>query len=261
MSKPIIISMINGKGGVAKTSTSINTGAALTNIGKKVLLVDFDKSKSLTHYLVDEDKVINGVADLLLDAELTIKDSILKTKTDNLHVLPATKTSKDFVISVANEEEKEFLLKALLECDEFNSYDYIIIDNGPNFDLLCINSLVASDYYVTPCSAEYMALQGLSEFIDTVEEVKGFNPELQYLGLVITMFNARETASKKSKEIILDNFASEAFDSMIRVNTKLKQCPIFQKTIFEYAKGNDKGCQDYMKLAFEIEGRINAATR
>jgi len=240
--------MVNQKGGTGKTTTILNLGSCLANFGKKVLLIDLDSQANTTSGLGVNNfqKTIYEI----LAGQSSIFESLIKIK-ENFYLIPAAESLAGANIELVNEEAREFKLAKILKHFPLD-YDFVFVDTPPSLGLLTINSLVASKYALIPVQAEYYALEGLGQLLNTINLVKeNLNPELEILGVVITMYNER---AKLSREVLLElykNFPAKIFRTVIPRAIKLAEAPSFGKTIFEYAP-NSKGANAYKRLAFEF---------
>jgi chromosome partitioning protein len=260
--KPIIISITNNKGGVAKTALSVNLSAALANKGYTTCLIDMDTQANATQNLIGDiaDKDQSGIITALLDQERVIKATSLMadTKIKNLYILPNERKIGVYDVSLSNELEKELdraeVLRKFLNRDEdLSAIDYIVIDNSPSKDLTVTNSLFASDYFLIPTTIADGSLNGVESFIDFAMSYRKFNPNLEFLGVVLTMVDKRRSKLKKIKKSLEDALGERLFNTMIPTNSVFDDLTNDQKTIFEISKSkNNKGVQEYTWLAEEL---------
>ncbi len=254
-----IISVVNQKGGVGKTTTALNLAAFLASAGKFILLVDLDPQANATSGVgIDHKTLSAGVYEGLVGSH-TVRNLIHPTAHEGLSILPATQALAGASVELVNAEEREhFLRKALLEVR--NDYDYIFIDNPPSLGMLTINGLVAADSVLIPVQAEYFALEGLSQLLNTVNLVRdNIKPDLEVMGAVITMYDGRTRLSKEVLEELYRYFPDKIFRSVIPRSIRLAEAPSFGKTILGYDAAS-KAAKSYERLAREFllreEGRI-----
>jgi chromosome partitioning protein len=258
--KPIIISVINHKGGVGKTTTTVNISAGLAKLGKRVLTIDLDTQMNLTHSLIgDLDENEMNVTEAILD-KVTLKSIIRHTAVKNLHIAPSGESMIDLDLELhAAKLRRELKFKDALKPEVISEYDFIVIDNPPHISFTTVNSLIASDYYLVPVSAEYLPLVGIRHLIKTIDQIKPSNPSIANLGYVLTMVNRRESISSDVEGILRDTFQSDVFTNVIRVNTKMKACPQKRQTIFEAENAKGKGHSDYLNVTKELLQRLEKA--
>ena len=246
-----IISVVNQKGGVGKTTTALNLAAFLAEHGKFVLLVDLDPQANATSGLgVDHASLPACVYNSLVGSH-SARNLIHQTEHDGLKLLPASQSLAGASVELVNAEEREhFLRKALLEVR--NDYDYIIIDNPPSLGMLTLNGLVAADSVLIPVQAEYYALEGLTQLLNTVNLVReNIKPDLELMGAVITMYDARTKLSKEVLEELYRYFPDKIFRSVIPRSVRLAEAPSFGKTILGYDPSS-KAAKAYSRLAKEF---------
>ena len=246
-----IIAIVNQKGGVGKTTTAVNLGAYLAWLGKFVLLVDIDPQGNASSGLgVDPATVVKGVYDVII-GQLTARDIIIPTIHQGYKVAPATQDLAGARIELVHLENREYMLaKALLEIK--NDYDYVIIDCPPSLDLLTINGLVAADEILIPVQAEYLALEGLGQLLNTVELIKqNLKPELGVLGAVVTMYDKRNKLSQQVVKDLREHFPHHVFDTIVPRNVRLTEAPSFGQSILSY-DARSVGGRAYEQLAREI---------
>lgn len=246
-----IIAVVNQKGGVGKTTTAMNLAAHLAEVGKFVLLVDMDPQGNATSGLgIDLHTLPHGLYEALAKQK-RLADVIRNTTHEGLRVAPATKNLAGANVELVDMEEREFQLMHLLE-EARHAYDYIIIDCPPSLGLLTINSLTAADEILIPVQAEYYALEGLGQLLETIGLVRThLKPELAILGAVITMFDKRTKLSSDVMEELYKYFPDSIFKSIIPRTVRLAEAPSFGKTILQYDP-RGKGSRAYERLAREI---------
>lgn len=246
-----IVSVVNQKGGVGKTTTAINLAAYLAHLGKYVLLVDLDPqgnaSSGLGHDLAAG---MPGTYEALAGTQRA-KDIVLATGHEGLHLLPSSANLAGASVELVAELNRERkLYESLLEVR--NDYDYVIIDNPPTLGLLTINGLVASDSVLIPVQSEYYALEGLGQLMQTIQMVRqSIKPELQIMGAVITMYDPRTKLSNQVLEELYRHFPEKIFRAVIPRSVRLAEAPSFGKSILHYDP-NSKASKSYERLAKEF---------
>ncbi len=246
-----IISIANQKGGVGKTTTTINLAAALGEENKKVLVIDMDPQGNTTSGIgVDKNEVENTVYELIL-GECSIQESILKDVIKNVSLIPANVNFAAAEVELIGVEKQEYILKNEVEWIT-DQYDYILIDCPPSLSTLTVNALTASDSVLVPIQCEYYALEGLSQLIHTVNLIKQrLNSKISIEGVVFTMYDSRTNLSAQVVENVKDNFAYNIFETVIPRNTRLAEAPSYGMPVIQYdPKAN--GAEAYRNLAKEL---------
>lgn len=254
-----VLSITNQKGGVGKTTTAINLGAALAAGGNQVLIVDIDpQGNASTGLGIDAGARERTTYDLLIDGA-ALEDVAIPTKIANLAIAPATTDLSSTDVELGQRDNRVFLLKDAL--NEANvSYDYVLIDCPPSLSLLTLNALVASDSILVPLQAEFFALEGLSQLMLTVREVRETaNPSLRIEGVVLTMFDARNRLSRQVEDDARANLGALVFKTMIPRNVRLSEAPSFALPVIAYDP-TSKGSQAYLDLAQELIERETPLT-
>lgn len=246
-----IIAVVNQKGGVGKTTTSLNLGAYLANFGKQVLLVDLDPQANATSGLgIDHRQLDFGVYEALL-GEKPIFQVIKRTLQPNYSVAPATLSLAGAGIELVSMDNREFRLAQLLEMIR-KEYDYIIVDGPPSLGLLTINSLVAADEVLIPLQSEYFALEGMSQLLETISLVQeNLKPALKIMGAVVTMFDRRNKLSGAVMSDLCQNFPGYIFKTVIPRSVRLAEAPSYGRTILQY-DAHSAGAKAYESLAEEV---------
>lgn len=245
-----IISIINQKGGVGKTTTAVNLSAYLADKGKKTLLIDEDSQGNSTSGLSRSATFDKSLYDVLLN-DTSPEEAVVKTAIRKLHLLPASIDLAGAEIEIAPLAERESLLKRKIEPLR-EQYDYIIIDCPPSLGLMTLNALVASDSIIIPIQAEFYALEGLSQLVKTVQVVsRRMNPRLHILGILLTMFDGRTNLSLQVAEEVKKYFGSKVFRTVIPRTVKLSEAPSFGEPVLTYAP-KSKGAEAYKKLSREV---------
>jgi chromosome partitioning protein len=246
-----IISIVNQKGGVGKTTTAINLAAYLADLGQRVLVVDMDPQGNATSGLgVAHRTVEEGMYEVLVFEPKKIQD-VVKIINSNLHVAPSTPSLAGATVDLVSHPAREYVLhKNLQEVSPF--YDYILIDNPPSLGLLTINGLVACQHVLIPVQCEYYALEGLGQLLHTISLIKdSLNPDIQVLGAVMTMFDGRNKLSEAVFQELYQYFPNKIFRSVIPRNVRLAEAPSHGISIKEYDTSS-RGGQAYKQLAQEI---------
>ncbi|AKG36881.1 ParA family protein [Paenibacillus durus] len=246
-----IIAIANQKGGVGKTTTSVNLGAGLATLGKRVLLVDIDPQGNTTSGVgINKADVENCIYNILID-DIPPQEAIQETKVDGLHIIPATIQLAGAEIELVSTISRELRLKKALGLVKQN-YDYIIIDCPPSLGILTINSLTASDSVIIPIQCEYYALEGLSQLLNTVRLVqKNLNPHLQIEGVLLTMLDARTNLGIQVIEEVKKYFQEKVYRTIIPRNIRLSEAPSHGQSIITYDR-RSKGAEVYYELAKEV---------
>jgi chromosome partitioning protein len=251
---PIIIAIANQKGGVGKTTTTINLGAALAENGSRVLIVDLDpQGNASTGLGIEPDARDWTTYDLLLD-DVPLDQIIQPTKDDNLMIVPATVDLSSADIELISNEKKLYLLRDALRqraMDAF-TFDYILIDCPPSLNMLTINAMVAAHSILVPLQSEFYALEGLSQLLLTVREVRqSANTDLRIEGIVLTMVDSRNNLSGQVEKDARDNLGDLVFRTRIPRNVRLSEAPSYALSVLSY-DSNSKGAQAYRDLAREL---------
>lgn len=260
MRKPIIVSVVNHKGGCLKTTLTVNLGAALARAGKKVLLIDLDAQQNLTSSLVGTQEPREGAAtlyDCICD-ELGLDHLIMETGTAGLDIIPCTEDFMGADLTLVSAVGRESMLTACLKnTRKLANYDLVLMDNSPSISLVVMNSLVASDYFLVPCSAEYLPMLGLSLLGGSIGRITKLAPQLQSLGVVLTMYSRNERICRTVESTLRKELGDTLFETKVRVNTKAKSAPSVRQTIFEYEHSKTgRGTEDFTALASEFLARL-----
>jgi len=246
-----IIAIANQKGGVGKTTTSVNLAASLGVLEKKVLLIDADPQANATSGLgIDVEKVEFGTYQLL-EHSVKANEAIMKTSSPNLEIIPSHIDLVAIEIELVDKDEREYMLKqAITHLKE--EYDYILIDCAPSLGLLTLNALTAADSVIIPIQCEYFALEGLGKLLNTIKSVqKIHNKNLDIEGLLLTMYDSRLRLSNQVVEEVQKHFNEMVFSTIIQRNVRLSEAPSYGESIINYDAGS-KGASNYLSLAHEI---------
>lgn len=260
--KPTIISVVNHKGGCLKTTVTASLGASLARLGKKVLLVDLDAQQNLTQSLIGQIDLQEGVPtlyDALVD-ETGLDHLIVPTPTKNLDIVPCTEDFAGADISLVSAVGREGILKqCFAQTERLAEYDFVLLDNPPSISLVVMNSLVASNYFFVPCSAEYLPMVGLTLLGNSIGKMQKVAPDLKPLGVVLTMFSRSERICRQVETMLQKELGQMLLKTKIRVNTKAKSAPSVRKTIFDYENSDSgRGTEDFTLLAREFLERLDA---
>lgn len=247
-----IIAISNQKGGVGKTTTTINLAAALASKKTSVLVVDLDPQGNATSGLGIDKEVAITSYDVLL-GERSLADGILETNRSGLYVLPANQNLAGAEVELVTLEQRD---RRLADALALATFDYIIIDCPPALGLLTLNALIAANSVLIPVQAEYYALEGLGQLLGTIQAVRqGANPNLEILGVVLTMYDKRTSLSEQVSQELKNHFGDKLFKTVIPRNVRLAEAPSFSKTIFEHDKWS-RGAKAYKNLSKEVAQRV-----
>ncbi|MGH7196213.1 MAG: ParA family protein [Candidatus Saccharimonadales bacterium] len=248
-----IIAVTNQKGGVGKTTTAINLAYNLAKSGQTVLLVDFDPQGNATSGLgIDKRELKCTVIDAL-EGRKKLVECIQQTRHKNLHVLPSTPQLANAEVELAKAQHRFTRLKNALTD---HSYDVVIIDCPPSLSLLTVNGLIAANYTLLPVQAEFYALEGLGQLLETMQLVrKGLNPKLELLGVVLTMVDSRTTLSAQVHEEVKKHFPGKVFETIIPRNVRLAEAPSHGLPVGAYDRWS-KGARAYKMLTKEVLSRV-----
>lgn len=251
---PKIIAITNQKGGVGKTTTTINLGAGLAEAGKRVLLIDLDpQGNASTGLGISADDREMSTYDLLLE-EASVLEVIKETSIENLMISPATTDLSSADIELVSNEKRSHLLRDALRDVALSklNIDYILIDCPPSLNLLTVNALVAADSVLIPLQSEFFALEGLSQLLLTVREVRAAaNPDLRIEGVVLTMYDSRNNLSRQVEADARENLGELVFKTMIPRNVRVSEAPSFALPVLMYDP-TSKGSRAYRNLAAEL---------
>lgn len=244
-----IIALANQKGGVGKTTTSVNLGAALAQAGQRVLLVDIDAQGNATSGSgIDKSELERDSYDVIVDGA-PLHEVIVPT--DNYDLVPATIQLSGAEIELADKKEREYRLKAAL-ATVADDYDFILIDNPPALGLLTVNAFTAADAILIPVQTEFYALEGLGQLLNTIELVRQqFNPDLDIAGILLTMYDGRTNLAKQVAEEVRNYFGDKVYETVIPRTVRLSEAPSYGQAIIDFDP-RSVGAQVYTELAQEV---------
>lgn len=250
----VIIAILNQKGGVGKTTTTINLASYLAKAGKSVLIADLDPQGNATSGIgIDKNSLSETMYDVLFSHSIA-PNVVVSTDYDGVQIIPANANLAGAEVQLVGALQRELQLRQVLE--QFN-HDFIIIDCPPSLGLLTINALSAANKVLMPVQAEYYALEGLSQLLNVIERVQtAINPQLSILGVVLTMFDPRNSLSNQVKNELAKHFGNTFFTTVIPRNVRLAEAPSFGRPIAEHDKWS-KGARAYKSLAKEVMQRVN----
>lgn len=248
-----IVAVVNQKGGVGKTTTAVNLAASLASSRIKVLLIDLDPQGNATSgFGLDKASLERGSYELIT-GQASLAETMVATKQHNLSLVPSTTNLAGAEVELVSQSRREFMLKNQLAPA---SFDLIIIDCPPSLGLLTINALAAASSVLIPVQAEYYALEGLGQLLNTFQQVRaGINSSLELLGVVLTMYDRRNSLAEQVKQEVANYFGDKLFKTTIPRNVRLAEAPGFGTTIFEHDKFS-KGARAYKSLAREVAERL-----
>ena len=246
-----IISLANQKGGVGKTTTTINLAASLAVMEKKVLIVDADPQANASSGLgLDIKKLKNSIYECLID-NIDVRTAICDTELENMKIIPSHIDLVGAEIEMLNLPNREKILKNVLDQVK-EDFDYVFIDCSPSLGLITLNALTAADAVIIPVQCEYYALEGISKLLNTIKIVKSkLNPELEIEGFLLTMYDSRTRLNNQVMEEVRKHFKDMVFETIIQRNIKLSEAPSFGQSVILY-DAESKGAQNYMQLAKEL---------
>jgi len=251
----MIIAIANQKGGVGKTTTSINLSAALAQRGLRTLLMDLDPQGNATLSYLDPEDVDLSMYEVLTDPAVGMADAIVPSRFENLFVAPARIALAKVEAMLIGQFDAHFRLQDKLEKVR-GDYDHVVIDCPPTLGLLTVNALIAATHLLVPIQASYFALEGTDDLLETYEKIRTRpNPDLEFLGVVITIYDKRTILARDIKSQILDVFGDKVFDTAISKSVRLEESPAYKESIFSFAP-DSKGALEYYRLSEEVIGRV-----
>ena len=251
----MIIVIANQKGGVGKTTTAINLAAACAISGKKVLLIDLDPQSNSSLSFLEPERLNGGSYELFTELERPFSEFIYDTGVDNLALVPARINLAKLEAKLVGDFDAAFRLRDRIE-EVRSQYDLIFIDTPPTLGLITVNALVAANYVLIPIQSSYFALEGTDDLLETIEKVRSRpNPDLNLLGVLVTLFDRRTALSKDVEAHIRKVFGAKTFDTVISRSVRLEESPAHKKPIFTYAP-RSSGAVEYHELSMEVMKRV-----
>ena len=254
-----VFSIANQKGGVGKTTTSINLAASLSAFDKRVLVLDLDPQGNTTSGLgVDKDSVKVGMYELL-SRSAVLKEAIMETECEGLYLVPATIDLSGAEVELVNLDDREAILKSCLQQYEGEPFDYVIIDCPPALNMLTINALTASDRVLVTLQTEFYAMEGLSQLMDTIRRVRAnLNEHLEIEGILLTMVDRRNNLSSQVEKDVREYFGAQVYEAVVPRNVRLSEAPSYGIPVM-YHDLRSKGAQAYFQVAQEMMQRESIA--
>lgn len=260
--RPRILALANQKGGVGKTTTAINLGTALAAIGEDVLVLDLDPQGNASTGLGVPPPARKLTSYDVLMGDVPLREAIIKSCVPRLNLLPATQDLASFELQIAAEKDRNFRLRQAIDSlnpdQSGERYSYVLVDCPPSLSLLTLNAMVAADAILVPLQCEFFALEGLSQLISTVNQVKAsLNPALDIQGIVLTMYDGRNNLSTQVEQDVRNHFGAKVYETVIPRNVRVSEAPSYGKPALLYDL-KCAGSQAYLRLASEIIQRERA---
>ncbi|HPA56668.1 MAG TPA: ParA family protein [bacterium] len=251
-----VISIVNQKGGVGKTTTAVNLAACLGVMEKKVLLIDMDPQGNATSMSSVKGENFNTIYDMMADPSI---NAIYPTGLPFLKIIPCNSELTGAEVELLQMDEREFVLRQTIDKLR-NKFDFIIIDSPPSLNILTVNNMVASDGVIIPIQCEYFALEGLSRIIETIKTIKNLNSDLEIYGIVLTMYDKRVKLTYEVENDVREHFRETVFNTVIPRNVKLSESPSFGMPIVLYDISST-GAKKYLELAEEFLSRFKGGKK
>jgi chromosome partitioning protein len=251
----MIVTIANQKGGVGKTTTAINLSAAVANKGFKTLLIDLDPQANSTMSYLDPRATPRSMFDVMVSEEVGFGDVIVSTPVDNLFLAPSRIALAKLESKLIGDLDGPYRLKDKIK-EAVGEYDYIFIDTPPTLGMITVNAMVASTHVLVPIQSSYFALEGTDDLLETIDKIKARpNPNLQLLGVVITMHDKRTTLARDIHDQIKNVFGERLFQTVITKSIRLEESPAYKESIFTFAP-RSTGAMEYYSLSEEILARV-----
>ena len=252
--QPRVLAIANQKGGVGKTTTAINLGTALAAIGETVLIVDLDPQGNASTGLGIDRKLRSTSTYDVLTGEALLRNAVLHTAVPRLHIAPSTMDLSGLELEIGQQRDRAFRLRSAINAlnDAGEAYSYVLVDCPPSLNLLTVNAMAAANAILVPLQCEFFALEGLSQLLKTVDQVKStLNPQLSIHGIVLTMFDARNNLSNQVVADVRQFMGSKVYDTVIPRNVRVSEAPSYGKPVLVYDL-KCVGSEAYLRLATEI---------
>ncbi len=251
----MVIAIANQKGGVGKTTTAINLAAAFARLGKRVLLLDLDPQANSSISYLDPLTVERSAYELMMDGQGLVEQSVYRTPVEGLDIVPARISLAKLESKLVGDFDAPFRLKDRLEPFR-KEYSIIVVDTPPTLGLITVNALVAATHALIPIQSSYFALEGTDDLLETIEKVKArANPNLELLGVLVTLHDKRTTLAREVHERIRRVFGPKVFETVITKSARLEESPAYKESIFSFAP-NSSGATEYAKLCEEVLSRV-----
>lgn len=252
---PTVIAIANQKGGVGKTTTAINLAAAFARKKKRTLLIDLDPQANSTLTFFSLEEITHSIYDVLADHRMSLSEIVKPTRTPNLCLVPSKIALAKLEATLIGQFDAPYRLKDAL-APLRQDFDMVLIDTPPTLGLITVNALVAATHLLVPVQAAYYAMEGSDDLLETLERIRARpNPELQLLGVVITLFDKRTNLARDIQKQVCQVFGNKVFKTVIGKSVRLEESPAYKETVFTFAP-ESSGAEDYERLAREVQQRV-----